>query len=70
MNKFTLALLVGFTGSIKIGWPVEENQDADFLVNDSSKKKDDQLIKERKIAFMPSFLGGLFLFLCKLSYKS
>ena len=49
MNKFTLALLVGFTGSIKIGWPVEENQDADFLVNDSLKKKDDQLIKERKI---------------------
>ena len=52
MNKFTLALLVGFTGSTKLRsqWPVEENQDADFLVNESLKKKDEsQLLKDRKM---------------------
>jgi len=50
MNKFTLALLVGYTSSINLSWPVEENQDADFLVNDSLKKKDQsELLKERKM---------------------
>ena len=48
MNKFTLALLVGFTESINLRWPVEESQDADLLVNESLKKKDEsQLLKER-----------------------
>ena len=50
MNKFTLALLVGYTSSINLSWPVEENQEADFLVNDSLKKKDQsELLKERKM---------------------
>jgi len=50
MNKFTLALLVGYTTSINLSWPVEESQDADFLSNESLKKKDQtQLIKDRKM---------------------
>ena len=45
MNKFTLALLVGFTQSTKLSWPVEENEEADFLANPSLKKINDRKIE-------------------------
>jgi hypothetical protein len=39
MNKFTLALLVGFTQSTKLQWPVDEGQDNDFLTDAQFVKK-------------------------------
>ena len=49
MNKYTLALLVGCTQSTKLSWPVEENQDADFLVKERKMETQDLLQLEKHI---------------------